>query len=95
MPCLQKNALYGIVMYLLLLPLQLRRSRLISAICWYSAIGIILLTMYLFAVLVYLRTVCLVCYGIYSVNTINLLVSYKRRALLAGISSGVKKRKTN
>ncbi len=81
----QKNALYGIFLYLFLIPLQFTRNKIAVALCWGAAIVMSLTTVYLFAVLVYLRTVCLVCYGVYAVNALYCVLTRKRRLLLAAI----------
>lgn len=82
----QRNALYGVLMYILLLPIQFMQFNWAITLTVYICIFLNLLTVYLFAILVYLRVICLVCYAIYIINGALLVLSIKRRQVAVSLS---------
>jgi len=74
----QKNALYGLIFYVLLLVLQSYRSKMTIVLSFAAAVVMNLMTVYLVGLLYKLGTVCIVCFGIYIVNFLFLVFESKR-----------------
>uniref|UniRef100_A0A915B9W8 vitamin-K-epoxide reductase (warfarin-sensitive) n=1 Tax=Parascaris univalens TaxID=6257 RepID=A0A915B9W8_PARUN len=77
----QKNALYGVMVYGLMAPLQLADNRRAVSVAFAICVLMNALTVYLMLVLVYLRVICPVCFAIYIINGVLLFVSMKRRRI--------------
>ncbi|VDM50940.1 unnamed protein product [Toxocara canis] len=77
----QKNALYGVLVYAVMVPLQTVGSGWAVTVTLAMSLFMNALSIYLFFVLVYLRVICIVCFTIYAINAILLAVNMKRRRI--------------
>uniref|UniRef100_A0A0M3HV46 vitamin-K-epoxide reductase (warfarin-sensitive) n=1 Tax=Ascaris lumbricoides TaxID=6252 RepID=A0A0M3HV46_ASCLU len=77
----QKNALYGVVIYAVMVPLQLVDNSRAVSVALAMCVFMNALTVYLVLILVYLQVICPVCFAIYIINGVLLFVSMKRRRI--------------
>lgn len=79
---LQKNPVYGCIIYTLIFLMQFIKSAWTAKLSLVLSVIMNLLSVYLISILVYLRTVCLVCGCIYIVNALLLYFSYRKYSFL-------------
>ncbi|CAJ0942899.1 unnamed protein product, partial [Mesorhabditis belari] len=91
----QKNAVYGTVGFSVLGVLQLSQSDFSTIISLLAAILMNISTVYLFIVQLHLKTICLVCYSIYTVNFLFLIVTLKRNDAIYKMKNQKQKEKKN
>ncbi|CAJ0581206.1 unnamed protein product, partial [Mesorhabditis spiculigera] len=75
----QPNAIYGVFGYTFLAFLQLSPSLASAYVSLLAAIVMNMSTVYLFIAQLHLGVVCIVCYSIYVVNFVFLIITLKRR----------------
>jgi len=64
----QKNSVYGILSYGMMIPLILIENLLSAYILFLMSVGSIFISVYLAYALFKMRNICIVCFGIYGVN---------------------------
>ncbi|VDN51342.1 unnamed protein product [Dracunculus medinensis] len=74
----QKNPVFGIITYIIFMFFQFFDNRCSAFLSLITSVLMNILSVYLFFVLVYLRTICVVCFAIYFVNAVLLIISIKR-----------------
>lgn len=90
----QRNPVYGCLTYTLMFMVQFIRSQWAANLSILLSVFMNILSVYLFGILVYLRTVCVVCVCIYIINALLLYFSLRKRSstLLYNVESSAKKK---